>query len=239
MPLVRRPGYLLQGPSAPAGAVRGAQHPRRGVCAGCVHLQQRSLVDQDDGQRGGALWLQPGYAVARAAAADHRHRPVRHQRRALPGRDAGRLAQQRPHRHTDALRRRDQQHRAALQALPPAANDAHRYGAVPQKGDGRACVPRLRRHQAQAAAPADLAQQYKYLAAWRAELRRAARLFVQRSARRAQAPRRAADRRRGQRPARPAARVSASTISASTAAPRRCRAANRSACGCRSRSARG
>ena len=43
---LRRPGYLLQGPSAPAGAVRGAQHQRRGVRAGCVHLQQRFVVDQ-------------------------------------------------------------------------------------------------------------------------------------------------------------------------------------------------
>ncbi len=239
MPLVRRPGYLLQGPSAPAGAVRGAQHPRRGVCAGCVHLQQRFLVDQDDGQRGGALWLQSGYAVARAAAADHRHRPVRHQRRALSGRDAGRRAQQRPHRHTDALRRRDQQHRAALQALPPAADDAHRYGAVPQKGDGRACVPRLRRHQAQAAAPADLAQQYKYLAAWRAELRRAARLFVAtfRSASASATPGSRSSTR--STPGSTCCSVSASTISTSTAAPRRSRAANRSACGCRIRSARG
>ena len=34
---------------------------------------------------------------------------------------------------------------------------------VPAKGDGRASLPRLRRHQAQAAAPADLAQRYKHL----------------------------------------------------------------------------
>ena len=128
---------------------------RGGVRQRRAEQQPRQLGRPAAVQPRGPLRIQPRYALPGAGRGARAGAALRHEGGAVRGPPAaGGEAGAAARRQEDQVQRRRQSTGASLSPVPQAGHVERRHGRVPQEGDGRIRLPRMRRRPPEARPPA-------------------------------------------------------------------------------------